>query len=74
MDLENEQEVFSCQGYVYLDVTFNNTETGMKEIEKPVVKVKNIIRDLNSIFWSKKIIERRKFNICETKVLFYMEI
>lgn len=68
LDLENGQEISNCQNYVYLGVTFDDTGTDTKEIEKRIIQARKIITCLNSIFWSKEITKRRKFNIYETMV------
>ncbi|KAH1021997.1 hypothetical protein HUJ04_011473, partial [Dendroctonus ponderosae] len=66
-EVDNGQEFLQCQKYEYLGSTFVNTGTDVKEIEKLIVKAKNLIGCLNGILGSKEFYgtKRRKFNIYE---------
>ncbi|XP_060517219.1 uncharacterized protein LOC132696423 [Cylas formicarius] len=68
LELGNGQEILQCQEYEYLGITFDNTGTDAKEIEKRIVKAKKVIGALNGILWSKEISKKRKFNIYEAMV------
>ncbi|KAH1008987.1 hypothetical protein HUJ04_001416 [Dendroctonus ponderosae] len=68
VEVDNSQEVLLCQECDYLGITFDNTGTDVKEIEKRLVKAKKQIGYLNGILWSKEITTKRKFNIYERMV------
>lgn len=68
LNLDNGHEIIQCQEYEYLGITFDNTGTDGREIEKRIINAKKIIGCLNGILWSKSITKRRKFNIYETMI------
>ncbi|XP_030760238.1 uncharacterized protein LOC115885465, partial [Sitophilus oryzae] len=68
LNLDNGHEIIQCQEYEYMAITFDNTGTDGREIEKRIINAKKIIGCLNGILWSKSIIKRIKFNIHETMI------
>lgn len=63
--MENNEIVKGCSEYTYLGVVFDKTGTDDREIKKRVTQARKIIHCLNSIFWTKEIGKRRKFNILQ---------
>ncbi|XP_030767351.1 uncharacterized protein LOC115891091 [Sitophilus oryzae] len=49
LNLDNGQEIKQCQEYEYLGITFDNTGTDGREIEKRIINAKKIIGCLNGI-------------------------
>ncbi|KAH1021945.1 hypothetical protein HUJ04_011428 [Dendroctonus ponderosae] len=63
LEVGNGQEILQCQQYEYLGITFENTGTDVKEIEKRIVKARKPLGCLNGILWSKETTKKWKFNI-----------
>ncbi|KAL3283143.1 hypothetical protein HHI36_006297, partial [Cryptolaemus montrouzieri] len=65
LELNEGKEILGNREYTYLGVTFDDTGTDGKAIEKRITQAKQVIGCINSVFWSEEITKSRKMRVYE---------
>lgn len=68
LELENNEQIKTCDSYKYLGVRIDKDGRDEREIRERIGQGRRAIKRLNSIWWSREISKQKKYNIYDTVV------